>query len=478
MKSQRPIRPPLRIVPPDAWQGKSSEGRFDREKPGRGDRTGGQSCSYPCHGPRHKSVTQRPDVVILSRMRVATTKLALGGLVGAVSVCWVGCSHAPLPQHGRPEQSFRDGKIVLGSPHLTCGIPGEGPLTLDQIETWLADEDNHRPLDFLLPLGLADAAELVRVPDDNPLTRAKIELGRQLFFDKRLSGLGTFSCATCHQPDQYYPSHLVMPEVGRNASAVFNRILGSEQFWDGHAASLESQPSSPIANPFEMNSSPEKTTAAVAAIEGYARQLEVIFGEASFANICRALASFERAIVTGPAPWDYQRLLRKYAQDAGETTAESTEEIDQLTRLAEQHPMSAAALRGATLFFGDRARCGYCHTGPNLTDEQYHNLGVGMASPSPDEGRRRVTGKVTDSGAFRTPSLRNVAHTAPYMHNGKFGSLEKVIEFLDQGGYAHKHLSPIIRPLHLTADEKTDLVEFLRSLTSVLPPVETGRLPE
>ncbi len=269
-----------------------------------------------------------------------------------------------------------------------------------------------------------------------------------------------------------------MPEVGRNASTIVNRLLGSEHFWDGRANSLESQPASPIENPFEMNSSAEKTTASVAAIEGYRMQFEAIFGEVNFANICRALASFERAIVTGDSPWDQHRRLRKMEQWATGKSSTQASEFKSFARQSDRHPLSAAAGRGETLFFSDRAGCSFCHTGVNLTDELYHNLGAGFDAPIPDVGRMEVTGDVQDRGAFKTPSLRNVARTPPYMHNGQFDSLEKVIEFIDRGGQVNDNLSPLIQPLHLTSEEKKDLIEFLNSLTSALPPVETGRIPE
>jgi cytochrome c peroxidase len=409
-------------------------------------------------------------------MRVPTAILRLRILAVPVALCG-GCGPVASEQSPPVAEWRKGGKVILGSPRLTAGIPGDGPLKLAEIRAWLDDPKNHEPLDFVLPPGLADADEQVSIPPENPLTRAKIELGRQLFFDKRLSGLGEFSCATCHQPEQYFSSYLVMPEVRRNASTVFNRILGSEHFWDGRANSLESQPQSPVENPFEMNSTPARTTASVAAIEGYALQFEAIFGEVSFANICRALAAFERALVTGPAPWDLHRLNESQHTLSGAPSV-SPVQFEEYNSLTAKNGLSEAALRGEALFFSDRADCGNCHTGANLTDEQYHNLGAGMAAENPDPGRLHLTGAAEDYGAFKTPSLRNVARTPPYMHNGQFADLEQVIEFLDQGGHPNDNLSPLIRPLHLTRQEKSDLIEFLHSLTSELPPVETGRLPE
>lgn len=370
----------------------------------------------------------------------------------ATVLCVVGCTllgcgqREPVALPAPAVEWIRDGKVVLGSPSLTAGVPGEGPLTLAQIEQWLDDPLQHEPLEFVLPEHLSAESNSVVIPEANPITRAKIELGRQLFFDTRLSGIGTFSCATCHRPEQSYSSYQVMPEVGRNASAAINRIFGKEHFWDGRL-SLEQQPQSPIKNPFEMNSTPEKSTAAIASIPGYAIQFQRIFGEVSFENICFALASFERVLITGPSAWD-------------------------------NGTMSEAATRGADLFFSDRLGCADCHTGRNLTDERFHDLGTSKLTEYNDQGRFKVTGDESDRHAFKTPTLRNVARTPPYMHNGVFGTLEQVVDFFGHGGGAGDASPTPLEPLQLTDNEKLDLVEFLKSLSSELPPVQQSRLPE
>lgn len=358
----------------------------------------------------------------------------------------VGCGASQPTVETAAVTHYRDGKVVLGSPSLTAGIPGNGPLSLHEIQEWLDEPLNHERLDFALPVALADEISEPFVPPENPLTRAKIELGRQLFFDKRLSGIGTFSCATCHRPEQSFTSHSVMPEVGRNASAVVNRVLGREHFWDGRASSLEVQPKSPIENPFEMNSSPHKSTANIQAIPGYRLQFERIFGEVTFENICKSLACFERAIVTCDSPWDART-------------------------------MSEAAERGEQLFFSDRFGCSTCHVGRNLTDEDYHNLGVVHLKKYGDVGRHSVSNLETDRGAFKTPTLRNVAKTAPYMHNGALGTLEQVVDYFAMGGHPDA-VDGEIGPIEMTSSEKRDLIEFLHALNSELPPIETGRLPE
>ncbi len=344
---------------------------------------------------------------------------------------------------------MRDGKLELGSHSLTHGVPGSGPLSIAELNLWLDDPRNHEPLDVVLPAHLQQPDIEIEdlIPDDNPLTRAKIELGRQLFFDKRLSGFGTFSCATCHQPRQSFGSYQVMPEIGRNVLPVLNRVLGEEQFWDGRAENLEAQPLSPIENPFEMNSSPEQSAANIQAVPGYRLQFQRVFGELNYENICKALASFERALVTEPSAWD-----------RGELTE--------------------SARRGEELFFSERLACNSCHDGRNFTDEQYYNLGTHRLNDYTDHGRKQVTDADGDDFAFKTPSLRNVAKTPPYMHNGTFGTLEQVIDFFDRGGEELESGERPLAKLSLSRAEKSDLVEFLKSLSSSLPPVETGRLPE
>ena len=378
-----------------------------------------------------------------------------------------------------PPVEYRfEGKVVLGSPSLTAGIAGSGPLTSEQIRVWLEDPEVHRPLDFVLPLGLRDAEHLVWMPQENPLTRAKIELGRQLFFDKRLSGLGTFACVTCHLPRQNYSAYMVMPEVGRNPPVCFNRILSKKQFWDGHAEALEDQINGPITNKFEMNSTPEKSISNLQAIEGYRQQFDALFGRIDMETIGFALASFQRSLVTGPAPWDYHRLLKAYdAEKIDSLSQDERQQVEQLRVGAKADPMSEAAIRGETLFFGKRTQCAWCHAGPNFTDEQFHNVGVGMEHDEPDLGRYSFTGEDADVGAFKTPTLRNIKNTPPYMHDGRFNTLSKVVDWFDQGGGLNKHLDPTLRPLNLSHDEKSDLVAFLKSLSCPLPPVETSRLP-
>lgn len=385
--------------------------------------------------------------------------------------------------------------VELGTDELVSGIPGEGPLTLSDIENWLADERNHRVLEPKLPLGLAAGATEIVGLEENPLTRAKIELGRQLYFDTRLSADTSTSCATCHDPKQGYaaPTRFGVgireQEGNRNSPTAYNRILSAEQFWDGRAGSLEEQAIGPIANPIEMGNTHEACTECLAGIAGYRLQFERIFEDGlTIENVGKALASFERVIVTGPTPWDYYERLANFrdtfAEDLEDLEALAEEdpellaEYQELLAQSEAHPISESAIRGGELFFGDKARCSACHNGANFTDELYHNLGVGMDAEQPDLGRYEVTGDDADRGAFKTPTIRNVAQTAPYMHDGSQATLEEVVAWYNQGGHPNEWLSGEIEPLGLTDQEQADLVEFMRALTGELPSPRSDRLPE
>ncbi|MFO0897510.1 MAG: cytochrome c peroxidase [Pirellulales bacterium] len=390
---------------------------------------------------------------------------------------------APSPAHDlveRPPDQLVEGKILLGSPSLTAGITGNGPLALAEVEAWLADPKNHEPLEFVLPLGLRELASEVKIPADNPLTRAKIELGRQLFVDPRLSHPDRkIACFFCHIPLHSFTDHVVVgnPEGGlpkRVPPMTINRLFGEAQFWDGRAATLEAQTVMPIFSSHELGSSP---AACLAFLEGnpvYRRQFEKIFGQVSVDNVGRALASFLRAIVTGPSRYDYWREQQRLrALPPGDSNPHEQAEADKLARL---YPFSSVAQRGHALFTG-KAGCADCHTGPNFTDEQFHNLGVGFDGPKPDLGRFLVTGKEADRGAFRTPTLRNVSRSPGYMHASQLSSLADVVDFFVAGGIANQQLDPALRPLELSKQEKAELLAFLESLTSPVPPVSLGRLP-
>ena len=282
---------------------------------------------------------------------------------------------------------------------------------------------------LMIPLGLD---LYVPVPEDNPISAEKIGLGRRLFNDRRLSRDETIACASCHDPNQAFAGREptargVFGRRGlRNAPALINRAWGKSFSWDGRVATLEEQVVRPFADPNEMD----------LAIDLAAARIGV-----SSALMARSLATYVRSIMSGNAPYD--RYVR------GDSGA-----------------LSSQAQLGLRLFRG-KGNCTACHSGPIFTDEQFHNTGIAWRGSGSflDEGRATVTGRPQDRGAFKTPTLRELERSAPYMHDGSLASLEDVVDYYDRGGNAHSHLDPELRPIGLTAVEKRGVVEFLRSLS-------------
>ena len=377
-------------------------------------------------------------------------------------------------------------RVVLGDPTLTAGVPGQGPISLEQIDAWLADPKNSVTLEPVLPLGLSQGAAQITGLDANPLSRAKIELGRQLYFDPRLSADATVSCASCHNPSEGYSAHTKTgvgirgQQGGRNSPVSFNRILSGKQFWDGRVDSLEAQAVGPIANPIEMGFTHEGVVKRLGEIPVYRRQFEAVFGDLSIDRVGQAIAAFERVLVTAPSAYDYGEQLRPFAALDADDIADDPDlakRFAEAKAAAAAHPMSESAVRGREIFFTEKGNCTACHVGANLADEKYHNIGIGMDKPEPDLGRFAVSKDDKDRGAFKTPTVRNVALSAPYMHDGSLATLEDVVEWYDKGGHPNPHQSDKIRPLKLTAEEKADLVEFMKACTGPTPTVEVSRLP-
>lgn len=297
------------------------------------------------------------------------------------------------------------------------------------------------------------------IPADNPQTDPKVRLGAQLYFDTRLSADNTISCASCHDPrtgwaNPHRTDTGIRGQVGgRNSGTVINAGYMRYQFWDGREASLEGQALGPIHNPIEMGETLENVIAKLNAIPGYREQFQRVFGtDVTAPGIAKAIASFERTILSGPAPYD-------------------------LSMMGDPMAMSPAAMRGMHLFEG-KGHCMVCHSGPMFSDQSFHNLGVGMDKPNPDLGRFNVTKDPDDTGRFKTPTLRNIALTPPYLHDGSEATLMDVINFYNRGGMANPHLDPLMVPLALTECEKRDLVAFMEALTGPIPVVEVPVFPQ
>ena len=301
------------------------------------------------------------------------------------------------------------------------------------------------PADLDLTAVPAGLSARPAAPADNPLTPAKARLGRRLFFDPVLSADRSVACATCHDPAHGFAgtSPAAVGAHGRtgrrNAPSLLNVAYHTAFFWDGRAATLEEQALQPIADPREMDSSPEEAVRRLRADPTYVAQFREAFGEeVGPQTLARALASFERTLVAGNSAVDRFR--------AGRVT-----------------DLPAAARQGLWLF-ESRAGCWRCHSGAALTDGKFHNTGIGWGGD--DLGRMAVTGRDADRGLFKTPTLRNVARTGPYMHDGSVATLAEVVRYYGRGGNANPHLDPAVKPLALSDDDVRHLVAFLEALTS------------
>ncbi len=333
-----------------------------------------------------------------------------------------------------------------------------------------------------VPLGLPE----VPVPEDNPQSVEKAALGRALFSDSRFSSDGTVSCATCHDPAKAFTDRLRVSkgvkgqEGTRNAPTVINAAYYTSQFWDGRAPSLEEQSKGPFLNPVEHGLKTfEPILDVIRKDKSYPARFKTAFGvrpEAiSINHVADAIASFERTVISGDSPFD----MYLYGRD--------------------KTAMSKAAIRGLEVF-RLKGRCVDCHTigqtSAIFTDNKFHNLGAGFnliqddlmdlvdsylehretgaeldkniltSAKLSELGRFTVTMNPSDIGRFKTPTLRNVEVTGPYMHDGSMDSLEEVVEFYNEGGEENPMLDGGIRPLRLTEQEKADLVEFMKALTS------------
>ena len=331
-----------------------------------------------------------------------------------------------------------------------------------------------------IPTGISRTLWRSKIPADNPLTPAKVSLGEMLYFDKRLSSDGTTSCATCHDPANAFTDNLVVA-IGaqrksgtRNAPTILNAMFIEELFWDGRASSLEEQAKQPILNPFEMAMGANNMVVSrLRGIPEYRQRFLQVFGKAAITldTIAKAIAAYERTLLSADSPFD--RFI------AGNTQA-----------------ITESQKRGLELFKG-KARCIECHSfseaSPFFSDFKFHNTGIvakelnfdrlsGLAKemvgsePAPPSlahaqgftelGRYLITRKPEDIGAFRTPTLRDIELTSPYMHNGSEKTLIDVVRFYNRGGNANPNLDQRMRSLNLSDSEMSDLVKFMRALTS------------
>jgi cytochrome c peroxidase len=285
-------------------------------------------------------------------------------------------------------------------------------------------------------------------PEDNPYSPARAELGKLLFFDGRLSANGVVSCAFCHEPDHAFAGSTPL-SVGvsgkpdsRHTQTLINRAWGKSQFWDGRAPTLESQVAAAVTNPDEMGMTVDLVVQRIRAIRGYAPLFAAAFGDSTvnFERVAKAIATFERTITSGNSPYD-----RYLAGDKSALTKQQKDGLD---------------------FFNKKGECAECHSGPNLTNEKFANVGIGMDKTYPDSGREAFTKKRGDFGKFKVPTLRDLARRAPYMHDGSIKTLGEVLDIYSKGGLPNPHLDTRLTPFYLDAQTKQALLAFLDSLNS------------
>ena len=287
---------------------------------------------------------------------------------------------------------------------------------------------------------------VVPVPADNPATPEKVALGRQLYYDSRLSADDSRSCYSCHVCENGLTDGKPVAEgalgkkLTRSSPSLWNIAYHTEFYWDGRSPSLEKQALAAWTGG-NMGANAEETAAKINAIEGYRSQFQQVFGaDATPDNIVQSNTSYERTyLFCSDTPYDRWQ--------AGDASA-----------------VNDAGKRGAELFLA-KAGCGNCHSGSLFTDLKYHNVGIGLDKAEPDLGRHRVTNADADKGAFKTPSLRDITRSAPYFHDGSVATLKEALDLMVSGGIDNPNIDRVnLKNTNLTEEEKTDLMEFLRAL--------------
>src|SRR5687768_17466495 len=286
--------------------------------------------------------------------------------------------------------------------------------------------------------------EAMPIPPDNPMTPEKVALGRQLFFDERLSGDGSRSCYSCHVCEKGLTDGLAKSigafnkNLPRSSPTLWNIGYHKEFYWDGRSPSLEKQAMAAWTGA-NMGAKADEIAIMLNAIDGYHSQFRKVFNsDVTPDNIVKAIAAFERTIISGDTAWDRYR--------AGDQSA-----------------LSESALRGWNVF--QAIKCTNCHDGVLLTDQQYHNVGIGMDQKEPDGGRFKITNRPEDTGAFKTPTLRDIAESAPYFHDGSVATLEQAVDLMLGGGKDNPHLDKKnLQKRNILPDQREGLFNFLRAL--------------
>lgn len=286
---------------------------------------------------------------------------------------------------------------------------------------------------------------IIESSDDREVARAN--LGRRLFFDTLLSADGSKSCASCHKPEHSYGSpESIAAGVGdkkgkRHPPVLINRRFGEAQFWDGRANSLEEQALEPIENENELAHRIDTVLERLREDTAYREAFAGAFDDGvTRENLATALAAFERTLLSADSP------------------------IDRFVTASDNSGLTRAQRQGLWIY-ESKGGCWKCHSGTNYSDEKFHNTGVSWGREPVDFGLFEVTGIEQDKGKFKTPTLRDVALSAPYMHDGSLATIRDVVEFYNRGGNENPNLDERMKPLNLTEQEKSDLEEFLKALT-------------
>ncbi len=289
--------------------------------------------------------------------------------------------------------------------------------------------------------------EPMTIPADNPMTEEKVALGKQLFFDERLSIDQSKSCYSCHLCENGLTDGLpkaigaLNKQLPRSSPTLWNIGYHKEFYWDGRSPSLEKQAMAAwVGGNMGVGDKVDEVVGRINALQGYREQFQKVFqSDATADNMMKAIAAYERTIISGNTAWDRYR--------AGDTTA-----------------ISESAFRGWNIF--QTIKCNQCHDGVLFTDQQYHNVGIGMDQPNPDPGRAAATKKPEDTGAFKTPTLRDIAKSAPYFHDGSAKTLEEAVDIMLAGGKPNQYLDKKnLQPQRVLPEQREDLLNFLRSLT-------------
>ncbi len=438
-------------------------------------------------------------------------------VIAAVPLALAGCTDYGSPTSANsselgganpsPAQDQKPGELVTPDRRVDPGkvdsvVKGEieGGESMNPTPTSFLYQDDidatkiqDEPFEIAVPAGLPPVASVI--PLSNPMTRGKVELGKQLYFDQRISKDATVSCASCHDPakgwtDNRTTSVGIKGQRGsRNAPTVLNTVYGRSMFWDGRAPSLEGQAQGPIQNKIEMgDQSYKQIVERLRGISGYREQFLKVFGtDVNLDGMAKAIAAFERTALSGNSAYD------KY----GSFNPDEPGTAGALKALTESQKRGMV-LFGLQLLDDDpfkpkvdaslqkKANCTACHAGANFSDEMFHNIGIGADEKTgklADIGRWEISPigakNPAEKGAFKTPTLRDITRTGPYMHDGSEKTLEQIVEYYNKGGNKNPALDADMKPLNLTDQEKADLVAFMKALTGetvvvALPTLPTG----